>query len=384
MFICELCNYSTIRLYNMKLHKKTKKHLTKITESKGILKESKRILEESILDSSNNKIIKCKFCNKTYSTYSNRAKHERICKNKDNTIIKLKQELEETKQKLTSIFNPSDLVSYINEGKIDKDQPIHIHNNIINNNTNKKTINLTGIKYAKEYYPKAPLLIYQNCETSKKLFGDEKEQIEDKNNDKNNDSDSDSLELITEEEDDEDEEDEEDKAIKSFNDMEIEDLEEEENIKFVDNVKYYKDKNEMVKIFTNFIIRYYKKEKKEEQSLHVIDASRKKFIYTKLEKNLNKIKWVEDINGYNVGRIIINPIINYTIHQVDLYKDRITKKVIELSNTGKIKEISNHSTDVNIVIKLSKYLRDNKEKIKHCILNNMTPIFHLGDVIVKH
>ena len=287
MFICELCNYSTIRLYNMKLHKKTKKHLTKITESKGILKESKRILEESILDSSNNKIIKCKFCNKTYSTYSNRAKHERICKNKDNTIIKLKQELEETKQKLTSIFNPSDLVSYINEGKIDKDQPIHIHN--YNNITNKKTINLTGIKYAKEYYPKAPLLIYQNCKTSKKLFGDEKEQIEDKNN--NNDSDS--LEIITEEEDPE-EEDLKDKAINRVDDVEIEDLCEKENIKFVDNVKYYKDKNEMVKIFTNFIIRYYKKEKKEEQSLHVIDASRKKFIYTKLEKNLNKIKWVEE------------------------------------------------------------------------------------------
>jgi len=76
--------------------------------------------------------------------------------------------------------------------------------------------------------------------------------------------------------------------------MEIEDLCEKENIKFVDNVKYYKDKNEMIKIFTNFIIRYYKKEKKEEQSLHVIDASRKKFIYTKLEKNLNKIKWVEE------------------------------------------------------------------------------------------
>jgi len=140
----------------------------------------------------------------------------------------------------------------------------------------------------------------------------------------------------------------------------------------------------MVKIYTNFIIRYYKKEKKEEQSLHVIDASRKKFIYTKLEKNLNKIKWVEDINGYNVGRIIIIPIINYTIHQVDLYQKRLSKKIILLAKQSKVKEVNNHSDDLNMSIELSKYLKDNKEKIKYAVLNNMTPIFHLGDLIVKN
>jgi len=379
---CKICNLETNKLSNYNRHLKSKKHLAKTGVSKELAKVSIGLAENANHKSEINKKWVCKYCDKSFKHKSSKSRHEKECDKSNFEIenIKLKQELEETKHKLTSMFNPSDLVSYINEGKIDKDQPIHIHN--YNNITNKKTINLTGIKYAKEYYPKAPLLIYQNCETSKKLFGDEKEQIEDKNNNKNNDSDS--LELITEEEDVEDNEDSEDKAIKSFNDMEIEDLGEEENIKFVDNVKYYKDRNEMVKIFTNFIIRYYKKENKEEQSLHVIDASRKKFIYTKLEKNLNKIKWVEDINGYNVGRIIINPIINYTIHQVDLYKDRITKKVIELSSNGKIKEISNHSTDVNVVIELSKYLRDNKEKIKHRVLNNMTPIFHLGDIIVKH
>ena len=284
---------------------------------------------------------------------------------------KLKQELEETKQKLTSIFNSSDLVSYINTERLDNDLPFNININNITNNNNKKTINLTGIKYAKEYYPKAPLLINQKSKTSKKLFGEEKEQIEDKNND------SDSLEIIAEDEDSEEE-------IASVDDTEIEDLGKEENIKFVDNVKYYKDRNEMVKIYTNFIIRYYKKEKKEEQSLHVIDASRKKFIYTKLEKNLNKIKWVEDINGYNVGRIIIIPIINYTIHQVDLYQKRLSKKIILLAKQSKVKEVNNHSDDLNMSIELSKYLKDNKEKIKYAVLNNMTPIFHLGDLIVKN
>ena len=288
--ICKLCMFSTDRLSHLERHKKTKKHLTNYNR---LIKDSKKthlgLINESSLKTKKKQIL-CRKCDKVQSSYSNRKRHEFKCKEENN---KLKEENKKLKEKMSIMFNPSDLVSYINEGKINKDQPIHIHNNIINNNnTNKKTINLTGIKYAKEYYPRAPLLIYQNCKTSKKLFGNEKEQIEDKNNNKNNDSDS--LELITEEEDDEDNEDNEDKAIRSFNDMEIEDLCEKENIKFVDNVKYYKDKNEMVKIFTNFIIRYYKKENKEEQSLHVIDASRKKFIYTKLEKNLNKIKWVEE------------------------------------------------------------------------------------------
>jgi len=35
-------------------------------------------------------------------------------------------------------------------------------------------------------------------------------------------------------------------------------------------------------------------------------------------------------------------------------------------------------------IELSKYLKDNKEKIKYAVLNNMTSIFHLGDLIVKN
>ena len=358
-FICKLCNYSTDRLYNMKMHKKTKKHLAKIEESK---KESKGILEESNLDSpiKTKKVIRCRFCEKVYSTYSNRAKHEKKCNNteleKEN--IKLKKKLEEVEKSMSLMFNSADLVSYMNDKNIDIKQPIHIHQHINTtnyNNSNNKTVNLTGVRYASKHYNDAPLLRFQKNDTSSLLFETEKKEIED------------------EEYDDE----------KSNEEFEIEDLDEKENSKFVGNVKYYHDKNGLIRVFTNFIIRYYKKEDKSKQSLHVIDSSRQKFIYTKLEKGLNKIRWVEDPKGYNVGRIIIIPIINYTIHQVELYRDRLSDKIVELSKNDGMDQIKNHTDELVISVKLAKYLKDNKEKIKWAVIKEITPIFHLSDIIIK-
>ena len=95
------------------------------------------------------------------------------------------------------------------------------------------------------------------------------------------------------------------------------------------------------------------------------------------------MRWVEDPKGYNVGRIIIIPIINYTIHQVDLYKDRLSKKVIELAKKGKMAEIKEHSNNMDMALELSEYLKNNKEKIKCAVLGNMTSVFHLGDLIIK-
>jgi len=98
--------------------------------------------------------------NKIFKHKSSKYKHEKKCAKLDLKIEykKLKQELEETKQKLTSIFNPTDLVSFMTENKDIIKQPINI-NPTNNNNTNNKTVNLAGIKYAKEYYHKAPLII---------------------------------------------------------------------------------------------------------------------------------------------------------------------------------------------------------------------------------
>ena len=161
-------------------------------------------------------------------------------------------------------FNSSDLVSYITSDKLNAGQPIQINiNNNTNNysNSNNKTVNLTGVKYAAKHYDDAPLLRFQRNNTSKKLFDTKKPELEDKEDfaDEN-----------------------------SIGELEIEDLNEKENNAFVGNIKYYHDRNELIRVFTNFIIRYYKKEDKGKQSLHVIDSARQKFIYF-IKSNLEKM-----------------------------------------------------------------------------------------------
>lgn len=392
---CNACNFATTKLSNFKRHQKTKKHLVKI---KDLIKDSKGnpkgIIKESNLDSlilkENKKIIKCRYCDKVYSTYSNRARHEKNCTKSDleKENKKLKEELKETKQKLSSMFNPTDLVSFMTNNNDVITQPVHIHqhinnntSNVTNNYGNKKTVNISGFRYAKENYNQAPLLIHQGNFTSRLLFGittglnkaPKLELTNNKNNHKNNYDDIDSesdVEVIPDDE-------------ESTDEFEIEDLEEEENVKFVDNVSHYKKENKLVKVYTNFIIRYYKKEKKEKQSLHVVDAARQKFIYTKLEKGLNKIKWVEDPKGYNVGRIIIIPIINYTIHQVELYQKRLSNKVLLLNKQGKFKEMGAYSERLANTTNLSLYLNKHKDEIKKAVIVEISPAFHIGDIIVK-
>ena len=386
---CSVCNFATAKLSNFKRHQKTKKHLAKI---EGLIKDSKKT--QSGLTMSPDKIVKikeilCRKCGKVQSSYSNRKRHESICTgfNLAEENKKLKEELKETKQKLSSMFNPTDLVSFMTNNNDVITQPVHIHqhisnntSNVTNNYGNKKTVNISGFRYAKENYNQAPLLIHQGNFTSRLLFGitaglnkTPKLELTNGNKNKNDDNYTDNeseIEIIPEDE-------------ESTDEFEIEDLEEEENIKFVDNVSHYKKEDKLVKVYTNFIIRYYKKEKKEEQALHVVDAARQKFIYTKLEKGLNKIKWVEDPKGYNVGRIIIIPIINYTIHQVELYQKRLSNKVLSLNKQGKFKEMGTYSERLANTTNLSLYLNKHKDEIKKAVIVEISPAFHIGDIIIK-
>ena len=109
---CKICNLETNKLSNYNRHLKSKKHLAKTGVSKELAKVSIGLAENANHKSEINKKWVCKYCDKSFKHKSSKSRHEKECDKSNFEIenIKLKQELEETKHKLTSMFNPSDLV----------------------------------------------------------------------------------------------------------------------------------------------------------------------------------------------------------------------------------------------------------------------------------
>ena len=99
LFDCKICNYSTNYNSNFKKHLNTKKHRNKLhsldtlSMSEGVKsqkepqksqKEPQKSQKEPV------EFLKCDFCNETFSSYSNKRRHEiHRCKNNDDVMMKL-------------------------------------------------------------------------------------------------------------------------------------------------------------------------------------------------------------------------------------------------------------------------------------------------------
>ena len=67
-----------------------------------------------------------------------------------------------------------------------------------------------------------------------------------------------------------------------------------------------------------------------------------------------------------------------------MFKDRLSNKIIDLSKNVKgMKKIKDHTDNLDIAVKLSKYLKDNKEKINKAVIKEIAPVFHLSDLVLK-
>ena len=93
-FVCEECNYSTNRLFNLTQHYGTKKHIANKTKT-GNCSNFEHVYKENI--KYNN--FFCKNCSKEFNRKANRDRHYKTCNMKriddkidakDNIIKKLK------------------------------------------------------------------------------------------------------------------------------------------------------------------------------------------------------------------------------------------------------------------------------------------------------
>ncbi len=123
---CEICNYSTNRSYNLKIHYKTKKHIEKIKLN------------------TNSKNFIC-YCGKTYKSRSGLWKHNKICKinNLENEIIELKNtDKILTTELIKSNKNNTDIINEVKKLKETKIQNQTITQNITNNQNNTQNISI--------------------------------------------------------------------------------------------------------------------------------------------------------------------------------------------------------------------------------------------------
>ena len=127
---CEICNYSTNRSYNLKIHYKTKKHIEKIKLN------------------TNSKNFIC-YCGKTYKSRSGLWKHNKICKvnnkinNLENEIIELKNtDKILTNELIKSNKNNTDIINEVKKLKETKIQNQTITQNITNNQHNTQNISI--------------------------------------------------------------------------------------------------------------------------------------------------------------------------------------------------------------------------------------------------
>jgi hypothetical protein len=71
-YICECCNYTSLRLFDYEKHLSTNKHLNRQKEKNIII---------PVKDSNDNiNVISCEFCGKTYKHASSLSRHKSICK----------------------------------------------------------------------------------------------------------------------------------------------------------------------------------------------------------------------------------------------------------------------------------------------------------------
>ena len=127
---CEICNYSTNRSYNLKIHYKTKKHIEKIKLN------------------TNSKNFIC-YCGKTYKSRSGLWKHNKTCKinnkinNLENEIIELKNtDKFLTTELIKSNKNNTDIINEMKKLKESKIQNQIITQNITNNQNNTQNISI--------------------------------------------------------------------------------------------------------------------------------------------------------------------------------------------------------------------------------------------------
>ena len=308
---CELCDYSSDRLFSYNRHLKSKKHLSNLNahiKSQNAHKMSK--VKSDNNDNISTQIL-CKYCKKEFMKASNKNRHEQTCNKKEFLNYELKiKELEMIIKNKDEIIKAKDEIISSKEKEIE-----FLKDNITENRKQSDKL----IDMNKNKAPKTTIKQYivNNCVSPKEIDDLNKlqrdgywhmflEHYKDKNR------------LI------------EDKK--------------ETNDNYVKDLFCHFERRILHETIAECIIRNYDKGDRQKNSLHSTDVSRLNFIYAKLDKKMKKIKWNNDPKGKEVCKLIVHPFLEFLMKEVNIFKKKqydlftdtgdmnFMKKVVECNN----------------------------------------------------
>lgn len=109
-------------------------------------------------------------------------------------------------------------------------------------------------------------------------------------------------------------------------------------VDFVEEVISYNDQKILYKYIGDIIIKHYKKEKPEDQSLWNTDVSRLNYIIKEAMAN-NKSKWIDDINASRLKESIIQPLLQYVRSHI-IKEQKLIHKEIKKSSADRCIELT--------------------------------------------
>ena len=313
---CKNCDYKTSSQSNFCNHKKTKKHLEKIRNLDILCHENIIAFPEiskssKNLENGNKKtaiILECDICSKKYITKSGLFKHKKTCysiNSQENIISELKHKLEITEKEKEFEKKEKELYKKLEEQKSDFLNNFMNNANVLLNKANDntkitaqamQTISISAIKYANEKFKSAPILL----------------------------------------------------PIDNFNINDLSFDKKEDRSQLTETLIYNAKLKSLDKLLGNHIIKYYKKDNPQNQSIYTTDCSRLNYIVRELIENVEK--WEIDKNGIKICTKIIKPLIDKCIELLLVYQ----KELIDEMSEGNYKNKDNIYIIINIIMSIDK------------------------------
>jgi len=155
---CKICiknysSYQSLWIHNKKYHNDNVSH-DKSYISHSSVNDKPNISQTSINDKSN--IYSCKYCNNTYKHFQSRWKHEKSCKEKNNEIIKLKNEIEQLKS--NNKTNNKIITTNSNNNNTNNGTINNVNNTFIINKIGEETVNKLSYDDIKDIFRQ-----HKNC-----------------------------------------------------------------------------------------------------------------------------------------------------------------------------------------------------------------------------
>jgi hypothetical protein len=322
---CTQCNYTTDRLYNLDLHKKSKKHKNNVQYQFRVSQELATVSQELAGQNSNEvaneneNVLTCQFCFRLFKHKSSLSKHQKYrCKEKDSNN-KLRDENEELKKQNRTITE-------------EKNKLIDLATS--NSDVAKKSMSI--MTYALKHFNDAPPIGLLEDEQFNKMSN---LLIYDDNGKK--------------------------KTNKSIEEIII----------------FHHKQNTLNKIIGDLIVGVYKKNDPKKQSTWSSDVSRLTFIVRDIVGKGNKSKWIMDKKGIHITQTIINPLMDKIKVSLSDYITKCGKKINRITSKSILSDDEENITK-ELLLKMQEanltLLTIKLAKIHSEILKYIAPFFNLN------